>query len=89
MKLGKTIPLHIMIMPTDSQGFIVDIGFASFACETVETTIEVLTDYLKDPTLFISALELVRKNSVKPLDSVPIYGNQPIPDPIAEAQIEF
>ncbi|MBE9592756.1 MAG: hypothetical protein IMF19_04680 [Proteobacteria bacterium] len=76
MKLGKAIPLHITIMSTDSQGFIIDIGFASFACETVETTMKVLADYLRDPTLFISALELARKISIKPLDSAPISRDQ-------------
>ena len=76
MKLGKVVPLHITIMPTDSQGFIIDVGFASFACETVETTMEVLADYLKDPSIFISALELARKNSVEPPDSTPINADQ-------------
>ena len=89
MKLGKIVPLHITIMPTDSQGFIIDIGFASFACETVETTMEMLADYLNDPTLFISALELARKNSIKPLNTTPIYGDQPIPDPLAKAKIDI
>jgi hypothetical protein len=76
MKLGKTVPLHITIMPTDSQGFIIDIGFASFACETVETTMEMLAGYLDDPTRFINALDLARKNSIKPLDSTSISGDQ-------------
>ena len=89
MKLGKIVPLRITIIPTDSQGFIIDIGFASLACESVETTMEMLADYLNDPTLFISALELARKNSIKPLDTTLIYGDQPIPDPFAEAKIDI
>lgn len=61
MKFGRAIPTPIRIMPTDSHGFIVDVGFATFACETSEAVLDVLQEYFGGPTTFISALDASRK----------------------------
>lgn len=60
MKLGRAIPTPIRIMPTDSHGFIIDVGFATFACEGPESALRVLGDYLKRPKELIDEIEAVR-----------------------------
>jgi hypothetical protein len=65
MKFGRAIPTAIRIMPTDSHGFIVDAGFATFACETSDSALSILGSYLKQPAVFIEDLRATRKDSSK------------------------
>lgn len=72
MKFGKAIPTPIRIMPTDSQGFIIDIGFATFSCETSEGAIDLLQSYLTNPSLLIEELEAIRgKGGKLQLEQIP------------------
>ena len=61
MKFGRAIPTPIRILPTDSHGFIVDVGFATFACENEVSVLEVLREYIMDPTAFVSALNATKQ----------------------------
>ncbi|MBE9592351.1 MAG: hypothetical protein IMF19_02615 [Proteobacteria bacterium] len=83
MKLGRAIPTPIRIMPTDSHGFIVDVGFATFACETSESAVHVLEAYLLQPTAFIKDIEDVR-NRGKDGSKNPTQSSILMPGPILE-----
>ena len=80
MKFGRAIPTAIRIVPTDSHGFIVDVGFATFACETPEAVLSILKPYLEQPSGFISDFNVSKKINVLGKES--IKKSMPSPGPI-------